>query len=152
MDAGRCYNGREDMPRETLVEILSSYASYAPHVGYCQGMNYIAGTLFIYLQDEAQTFAVLAGLIEKYNMESLLNEDLYRLKLYFYMMDRLIGVFLPMLHKHFRDEMINSAHFSSSWFITLFSSIYEPPLLLKFWDMFLAQGWKAIFRIGIVIL
>lgn len=57
-----------------------------------------------------------------------------------------------MLHKHFRDEMVNSAHFSSSWFITLFSSTYEPPLLLKFWDMFLSQGWKAIFRIGIVIL
>ena len=35
MDASRCYQGREDMPRETLVEILSSYASYAPYVGYC---------------------------------------------------------------------------------------------------------------------
>jgi ecotropic viral integration site 5 protein len=47
------------------------------------------------------------------------------LKLMFYQLDRLIAIYLPDLHNHFKDETINSSYFSSSFFITLFSSIMQ---------------------------
>ena len=37
-------------------------------------------------------------------------------------LDRLISIYLPDLHNHFRDESINSSYYSSSFFITVFSS------------------------------
>jgi hypothetical protein len=61
-------------------------------------MNYIAGSFFLYLRDEEATFRAFAGLIQKYNMAPLLNENLHKLKLYFYILDRLIGLHLPRLH------------------------------------------------------
>jgi nicotinamide riboside transporter PnuC len=93
-------------------------------------MNYIAGSLYIYLQNEEQTFAAFAGVIKNFNMETLLNENLHRLKLYFYILDRVIGLYIPRLHEHFRDEMVTSAHISSSWFITLYSNMFAGELLL----------------------
>ena len=44
------------------------------------------------------------------------------LKLFFYQLDRLVSIFEPDLHTHFKDEMINSSYFASAWFITLFTN------------------------------
>lgn len=44
------------------------------------------------------------------------------LKLFFYQLDRLVSIFEPDLHSHFKDEMINSSYFASAWFITIFTN------------------------------
>jgi hypothetical protein len=41
---------------ENLSRILFSYAVVNPKLDYCQGMNFIAGFLFLFLKDEALTF------------------------------------------------------------------------------------------------
>ena len=55
-------------------------------------------------------------------MAELFNSDLPMLKLFFYQMDRLVSIFEPDLHSHFKDEMINSSYFASAWFITIFTN------------------------------
>lgn len=42
--------------------------------------------------------------IEVYNMDSLFDSNLPKLKLMFYQLDRLISIYLPDLHNHFKDE------------------------------------------------
>ena len=61
---------------------------------------------------------------------------------------------MPELHEKFKEISICSGHFSSSWFITLYSSILQskPEILYKIWDMFILEGWKTIFKVGITIL
>lgn len=98
----------------------------------------------------------------------LFNSDLPMLKLFFYQLDRLVSIFEPDLHSHFKDEMINSSYFASAWFITIFtnsikniseSSIGTPieevhvsERLLQLWDYFLVSGWKAILKMGLFVL
>lgn len=55
-------------------------------------------------------------------MAQLFNSDLPMLKLFFYQLDRLVSIFEPDLHSHFKDEMINSSYFASAWFITIFTN------------------------------
>jgi hypothetical protein len=55
-------------------------------------------------------------------MENLFNDEIPMLKLMFYQLDRLISIMLPDLHDHFKDESISSSLFSSSFFITVFTS------------------------------
>jgi len=55
-------------------------------------------------------------------MENLFNEEVPMLKLMFYQLDRLIAINIPDLHDHFKDETISASLFSSSFFITLFTS------------------------------
>ena len=99
-------------------------------------------------------------------MAQLFNSDLPLLKLFFYQLDRLVSIFDPDLHSHFKDEMINSSYFASAWFITLFTnSIKKSPQavesleevtvsenLLQLWDYFLVSGWKAILKMGLYVL
>lgn len=93
---------------------------------YCQGMNFIAGFLYMTLgKEESYAFAVMREVIERFNMSQLFNPELPMLKLMFYQLDRLIAIYLPDLHNHFKDEQINSSYFSSPFFITIFTSIIQ---------------------------
>lgn len=154
MDVSRSYQNNPFMPHQILKNLLRAYSAYNPDVGYCQGMNYIAGTLYSQIQEEELTFKCLIGLIEKYQMKSLFKHNLPKLRQFFYQMDRLTSLILPEIHDLFNEVGINSAHFCASWFLTLFSSILQTKteILLPIWDMFILDGWKSVFKCAIVIL
>lgn len=157
MDLKRCFHNTSGISHECLGRVLRAYAFYDPAVGYCQGMNYVAGALYLVTQSEEGTFKALAGMIEKHRMSSLYNSNMPRLKLMLYQLDRLIGIYLPELHRVFKDEMIPSSHYASSWFITLFASTLSTSqehlhVLLQIWDCFFEEGWKAIFKCALAVL
>ena len=142
LDVQRSYQGHPHISSQILSNLLRTYAYYDPDISYCQGMNYIAGSLYIQLQDETVTFRCLVGLIEKLNMSALFIRHLPRLQLFFYQLDRLVGILLPEIHEVFKEEMINSSHYSSPWFLTLFASVYQGTtrrndLLVRIWDLIL---------------
>lgn len=92
-------------------------------------------------------------------MAELFNPELPRLKLFFYQLDRLLSIHLPLLHTHFKDEMVNSSYYSSPWFITIFTNSLQSQegevlsdKILELWDYFLTSGWKAIFRMALYLL
>ena len=88
------------------------------------------------------------------------------LKLFFYQLDRLVSIFEPDLHSHFKDEMINSSYFASAWFITIFTNTIKNTVesmnneqeakvseyLLQLWDYFLISGWKSVLKMGLFVL
>jgi ecotropic viral integration site 5 protein len=87
-------------------------------------MNFLAGYLFLAMgNNEELGFGAMREVIDRYSLVFLFQRDQPMLKLMFYQLDRLIAIYLPDLHHHFKDETINSSYFSSSFFITLFSSI-----------------------------
>jgi hypothetical protein len=43
-------------------------------------------------------------------------------------------------------------YFTSKWFMTLFSCFLPYELLPPIFDMFIQEGWKSIFRVGISLL
>lgn len=120
LDVQRSFNNTKDISRENLSNILKTYAFYNPEIEYCQGMNFIAGFFYFYFKDEEKSFKSMLGLIKKFDLTELFNAALPRLKLYFYILDRLISIYLPSLHEHFKNEYITSSLFSSAWFITCF--------------------------------
>jgi hypothetical protein len=157
MDIKRSFHNIPNLSPQSVINVLRAYAFYDLEVGYCQGMNYIAGVLYLQIQDEEATFKALVGMVEKYRMSSLYCATLPRLKLMLYQLDRMIGIFLPELHRIFKEEMVASSHFASSWFITLFAATLSSTpeqldLLYQIWDLFFMEGWKAIFKCSLAIL
>ena len=142
LDVARSYQNSQIVSGEALKNILSVYAFYNPEVGYCQGMNYIAGTIYSHFRNEEISLKFMVALIEKYNMTDLFTSDLPKLKQFFYHLDRLIGMELPEVHELFKQINIGSGHFCAPWFITLFASHLQnkPKILLKLWDLFLLDG------------
>ncbi len=122
LDVQRSYTNLKNVDQDGLKNILRTYAFYNSEVTYCQGMNFLAGFLFLSFKDEEMTFKAFAGLIERFNMTELFKEDLPLLKQYFYKLDRLVSMMLPDLHSHFKNENVQASLYSSSWFITLMAN------------------------------
>jgi len=123
MDVQRSFhNLRHIVKPEILKNILKTYAFFNPEIEYCQGMNFVAGFLFLVFRDEQLTFKALMRVAEIFDMSHLYKKELPKLKLFFYQLDRLIAMKLPQLHQHFKDEQINSGIFASAWFITQFTN------------------------------
>lgn len=93
---------------DNLRKILTTYAVINPDLDYCQGMNFIAGFLYLFFESESLAFAVMRDLIHKFNMSKLFNTELPMLKLNFYQLDRLISILLPDLHAHFKVSLFHA--------------------------------------------
>jgi len=104
MDVHRSYTNIKNLDQAALKNILRTYAFYNSEIKYCQGMNFLAGFLLMFFQDEELAFKAFSGLIQKFEMTELFKDDMPQLKLFFYKLDRLISMYLPDLYSHFKDE------------------------------------------------
>ena len=43
-------------------------------------------------------------------------------------------------------------YFTSKWFMTVFACFLPYSLIAPIFDMFLLEGWRAVFRIGVALL
>jgi len=85
MDVQRSFHSlRHIMKPENLNNILRTYAYFNPEIEYCQGMNFVAGFLFLVFRDEEVTFKTLMKLAEQYDMVNLYKKELPKLKMFFY--------------------------------------------------------------------
>lgn len=101
-DIARSFRYTEGVSDVNLRKILFTYAVVNPELDYCQGMNFIAGFLYLFLKEEALAFAVMRQVINIFELSTLFNTELPMLKLNFYRLDRLISIILPDLHSHFK--------------------------------------------------
>lgn len=153
LDVDRSFHSYPAEIQQALKNILNAYAVYNPEIGYCQGMNYIAGTLYLGVNDEEIAFKGMISLLERYSMKHIYQLHHQILNMKFYQLERLISLFLPEMSQYMREHEVHSFKYSSSWFITIFSQTlkYEEMLRSRLWDMFLLDGWKAFFKIAIAI-
>ena len=84
-----------------MNDMLRCYAFYNPKVGYYQGMNYLMGFLYTILKEENTTFEFFVNLIEK-KMEDLFDNNLEKVNVHFYIVDRLTEILVPNLHEHLK--------------------------------------------------
>lgn len=150
-DIPRTYTVASFGDRE-LFRVLIALAYIKPNIGYCQGLNFVAGILLLVLQSEEVAFWLLLGMMQKYHMETLFMYGVPDLPLREHQMQHFIKSYLPDLHLHLRKAGIGSELFLSKWIMTVYASYLPLDTLLHVWDCFMMQGWKAAFKVGIAIL
>ncbi|KAL4471664.1 hypothetical protein ABPG74_008557 [Tetrahymena malaccensis] len=156
LDVNRSLHLHQDrINSNQLQSLLRIFAYYNTDISYCQGMNYIAGFLYLIILDEAQTYKAFHTVMNTY-FKQLLTDNFEQLKVVFYQLERLIGIFLPELAEHLKQECVDSNYYATSWFITIFSSVFQYAkdsyLLCVIWDIFLCEGWKGFFKCVLWIL
>ncbi|KAJ7277069.1 hypothetical protein O6H91_Y391600 [Diphasiastrum complanatum] len=117
-------------------------------------MGFLAGLLLLYMSEEDAFWllvALLKGAVHA-PMEGLYLAGLPLVQQYLFQFDRLVHELLPRLGSHFDEETINPSMYASQWFITVFSYSFPFPLALRIWDVFLYEGVKIIFRVGLALL
>ena len=59
---------------------------------------------------------------------------------------------MPRFFQHLRRIQMLPDYFTSKWFMTIFSCFLPYHLILPIFDMFLIEGWRAVFRNGVALL
>ncbi|XP_074570149.1 uncharacterized protein LOC141826750 [Curcuma longa] len=148
------YQQRHGPGQRSLYNVLKAYSVFDRDVGYVQGMGFLAGLLLLYMSEEDAFWllvALLKGAIHA-PMEGLYQPGLPLVQEYLRRFEQLVKEYLPNLGEHFSQEMINPSMYASQWFITVFSYSFPFPLALRIWDVFLYEGVKVVFQVGLALL
>ncbi|KAJ1495174.1 rab-GTPase-TBC domain-containing protein [Baffinella frigidus] len=134
-----------------LRRVLRAYARRNKAVGYCQGLNFIAGMMLLFVSEE-QTFWLLATLLEQVLPKDYYARDLTGCNVDLRVFSSLLEKKLPKLHKHFLASGLSVEFFGLEWFIALFAKTLPTETLLRVWDCIFSEGYKVLFRVGIAVL
>jgi hypothetical protein len=104
--------------------ILKALQLYNIESNYCQGMNYMASYLYQNTLNEEDSFYIILSLFITKKFPSLFQKGMNKLKTYFTIMDKLIYLYIPKIHFHFKKNQIIPDFFLSPYFITLFTHLY----------------------------
>jgi len=145
------FRDKQGLGQQQLLNVLRAYSVFNPEVGYCQGMGFICGLLLMYMCEE-DAFLMLASLLENYRMAGLFMPNLPLLNKYFFQLQRLLEMHIPVLYKHLAQQGVEPTMYASQWFMTV--CIYNFPFstVVRVWDIFLSEGVKIIFRIALALL
>mmetsp|Transcript_90658 Transcript_90658/g.261227 ORF Transcript_90658/g.261227 Transcript_90658/m.261227 type:complete len:339 (+) Transcript_90658:1091-2107(+) len=145
------YRDKKGLGQQQLLNVLRAYSVFNPEVGYCQGMGFICGVLLMYMSEE-DAFLMLISLLENYRMSGLFMPGLPLLNKYFFQLQRLLAMHMPLLCNHLAQQGVEPTIYASKWFMTVCICNFPFSTVVRIWDIFLAEGVKIIFRIALALL
>eukprot|EP00921_Rhytidocystis_pertsovi_P001874 GHVQ01003204.1.p2 GENE.GHVQ01003204.1~~GHVQ01003204.1.p2 ORF type:complete len:701 (-),score=120.59 GHVQ01003204.1:4088-6190(-) len=137
-----------------LRRVLHAFAVFKPNIGYCQSLNFIAGMLLLFMEEELAFWCLvrmidsdsdnqgmkLAGYYES-GMVAL-RRDLCTLNL---LLERRLPIVFSTLQKH----MVEMEWICSDWFLCLFCTVLPTKTSLRVWDSLILEGHKILFRVAL---
>ncbi|KAK9390241.1 rab-GTPase-TBC domain-containing protein [Lipomyces mesembrius] len=137
--------------QDSLFNVIKAYSLWDPDVGYIQGMAFIAVPLILNMKEE-EAFCLLVDLMKTYTLRNLFLPDMPGLHVKLYQFDRIIEDTLPAIHVHLARQGVLSSMYASQWFLTFFAYKFPLPIVLRIFDIVVAEGLEAILRFGVALL
>lgn len=145
MFAARGGHGQQD-----LLRVLKAYTLYRPEEGYCQAQAPIAALLLMHMPAE-DAFWVLVQICEKY-LPGYYSTGLEAIQLDGEILNALLRRVSPVAHRHLKKHKLEPILYMTEWFMCAFSRTLPWASVLRVWDMFLCEGVKILFKVGLVLL
>ena len=145
-------NKDKEKTQEIVRNILCCFISRNNYnIRYCQGMNFIVAFLYDLTNDEELSFILFKSLIENTNLKQIYDRKFELLHCHFYILERLISFYLPLLKQKFDEIQMNIDCFVSAYFLTLFSNVFIlnnncKKFMIFIFENFMLKGWKIIFK------
>ncbi len=135
-----------------LKNVLTAVGFTRPEIGYCQGMNFIAGALVNLIDNEERSFWIFLCFIDNIKLNQLYLRNMPDFSIRVYQLKKLIEFYFPKLGNHLKRNQINIDLFFSKWLLTIFSNYLPFEVLYNVWDVFIIDRWKALFKFCMILL
>ncbi|KKZ66829.1 hypothetical protein EMCG_07434 [[Emmonsia] crescens] len=120
---------------QKLNEVLLAYSRRNPDVGYCQGMNLIAGSLLLIMPTAEDAFWVLASLIENILPAHYYDHGLLASRADQQILRQYVSEILPKLSTHLDELGIELEALTFQWFLSAFTDCLSAEALYRVWDV-----------------
>lgn len=139
---------------DVLKRLLCVIATVFPDIEYCPSIPDLVQVCLMFLS-EADTFAVVNLLVEtsRKNSRHYLNANKKECTVFLLTFNKLIQLHLPRLYKHMSSLGIEGSQaFADVWFSRLFVSYLPYQTMLRVFDIFMNEGNKIFYKVGLAIL
>ncbi|KAJ5800508.1 uncharacterized protein N7518_002576 [Penicillium psychrosexuale] len=120
-----------------LKEVLLAYSRRNPEVGYCQGMNLIAGSLLLIMPTAEDAFWILTSMIEIILPHHYYDHGLLASRADQVVLRQYISELLPRLSAHLEELGIELEALTFQWFLSVFTDCLSAEALYRVWDVVL---------------
>lgn len=101
---------------------------------------------------EEDAFCVFVKLMQDYRMREIFKPTMAELGLCIFQLESLLQETLPLLFSHFQAQGFHTAMYASSWFLTLFASVFPLNASFRIMDVFICEGREGLFRVILAML
>ena len=142
---------KPDNMQKNLNNVLLAFSNSNQTIGYCQGLNYIAGLLLLVTKEEDTTFWLLKTLLEQ-KLPDYYTASMPGLLTDLKVLEELAATELPVLANHIKQLGVPWPLFASKWFICLYCEVLPTETVLRVWDAVFYEGSKVLFRVALGLL
>jgi len=151
LDVDRTFPGYESCDFERkLGKVLVAYSLRNPQLGYCQAMNFLAGTLLLFMEEE-EAFWMLVYIVEEL-LQNYFIQNMSGLLVDTQLFEQLVSKHLPSLWKHCQKINLAIPLICSPWFLCLFVNYLPNETTYSIWDSIMLEGVKTVFEVALGIL
>jgi len=132
-----------------LSKVLEAYCNSESNVGYCQGMNYVAGFLLLIAEgEESEAFAVfhhlcLNGVSELFKQGFPLVFEMCRV------FHESLSLSNQKLENYFQNNELDDNLWLIKWFLTLFVYSVKLEYATRIWDCVFARGLGFLVNVAL---
>lgn len=145
------FKDKDGIGQGTLFNVIKAYSIWDKEVGYCQGSAFIVGILLMQMPEE-DAFCVFVKLMQDYRMREIFKPTMAELGLCIFQLESMLQEILPLLYSHFQAQGFHTAMYASSWFLTLFASVFPLNASFRIMDVFICEGREGLFRVILAML
>ena len=142
---------RSALGRQSLANVLGAYSHHNPDIGYCQGLNYVAGMLLL-LMDEEWTFWMLAVICEDL-CPRYYQQDMAGALVDQQILNDLAIRELPEVEDKLSAWYVDFTLITMHWFLCVYSVCYPAETTMRLWDLiFCGVHPEALFAVALASL
>jgi len=142
--------GDDDGLQQSLFNVLLAFSNSNPAIGYCQGLNYVAGMLLLVTNSEEKSFWLLTAMAQNIlpnyyapNIPGLITDVK--------VLEELISIKCPLVSEHVKRVEMPWELVLTKWLMCLFADVLPTETALRVWDCLLYEGSKILIRVALAI-
>lgn len=138
--------------KKQLNNILERMCAVPGNVGYCQGMNFIVGSMLSLLRNETKTFYMFSCMIQTYDLINLFAYNTPDYGIRVYQLNYYVKKYIPTVYYHFKNNNLSFDMIYSRWLLTLFANYLEMNRLDFPWTCFFIHKWKGLIKLCLILI
>lgn len=138
--------------KEALRDVLLTFVNNHPELGYCQGMNSVAGVFLIVSENTTESYAMLKNLCYRFGAKLLYEFEFPLVSVLCKEFHLVLAEKMPDLDMYLKDIELDDNLWLTKWFMTLFSYSFHIQCVVRFWDAVFAYGLEYMVNIALGVL